>query len=116
MVWETDDPLFDEFPWLQEAQHVYLNVDDCDGIDIAMQILNDMMWASKWDELQRLCRLLEGVSFDKVALIIQPCTLSSLRACRGHLNGCYELLYRHLYTQLTLSHYPGKDHVLKGLK
>ncbi len=116
MVWESNDPLFEEFPWLQEAQLIYLNVDDCSGIDIAMQILNDMMWANKWDELQRLCRLLEGVSFDKVALILQLCTLSSLRACRGHLKGCYELLYTHLEAQLTLQHYPGKDSVLKGLK
>lgn len=116
MVWALDDPLFDEFPWLQEAQRIHINVDDCDGIDIAMQILNDMMWASKWDELQRLCRLLEGVSFDKVALIIQLCTLSSLRACRGHLNGCYELLYRHLYTQLTISTNVDRENILKGLK
>lgn len=116
MVWELDDPLFDEFPWLQEAQYTYINVDDCKGIDIVMEILDDMMWDSKWDDLQRLCRLLEGVSFDKVALILQLCTLSSLRACRGHLGGCYELLYSQLETQLTLTHNPEKEGILKGLK
>lgn len=116
MVWESNDPLFEEFPWLQDAQLIYLNVDDCSGIDVVMQILNDMMWANKWDELQRLCRLLEGVSFDKVALIIQLCMLSSLRACRRHLKGCYGILYRHIETQLILTDNPEKEVILKGLK
>lgn len=116
MSLEYSQQLFDEFPWLREAQLIYTDIDTCDGIDVVMRILNDAMWANKWDELQRLCKLLEGISFDEVDFLLQLCALSSLRACRRHLNGCYELFYRHLEAQLTLSHYPGKESVLKGLK
>lgn len=116
MSLEYSQQLFEEFPWLQEAQHIYTNVDACDGMDVVVELLDSTMWANKWDELERLCRLLEGVSFDEVDFVLQLTTLTSLRACRRHLNGCYGVLYRHIEAQLTLSHYPGKESVLKGLK
>lgn len=116
MVWETGDPLEDEYNWLFAANYVYCELDKEAGLDKTAQILDSFMWSSCWEYLQRLCKLLEGVSFETIDLTIQLAVLVSLRACRGHLKGCYEILYRHLETQLILTGNPEKEAILKGLK